>query len=99
MSSVCKESVSALRTHRNRETFSVTTTAVLKNERVKYCFDLWGNVFSIFYVFVNNADANHVKPKFIFFQKTLHCGCPTGGVECAEQCNYFVQNLVKVLVC
>lgn len=30
LSSVCKESVSALRTHRKRETFSITSTAVVK---------------------------------------------------------------------
>lgn len=34
-SSVCKESVSALRTHRRRETLSVTSTAVVKDKKKK----------------------------------------------------------------
>lgn len=34
-SSVCKESVSALRTHRRRETLSVTSTAVVKDKKIK----------------------------------------------------------------
>lgn len=33
LSSVCKESVSALRTHRRRETFSITSTAVVEKKK------------------------------------------------------------------
>lgn len=46
--SVCKESVSALRTHRRRETISITSTAVFNKKKIGYCFFFLGeHVFNI----------------------------------------------------
>lgn len=89
-SSVCKES--ALKTHRRKDIWHLPP---LESNIITVC----GCFQECFFLFFNNADANHVNPKFIFFQYILHCVRPTGGAECAEHCNYFVQNLVKILVC
>lgn len=56
-------------------------------------------MFSIFYVFINNADENHGMTQIHILSVHLHCVSHREGAECAELCNYFVQNLVKVLVC
>lgn len=52
--------------------------------------------FSIFFV---NADAFIENPNNFSLSKFLLSVSPTRRAECAEHCNYFVQYLVKVLVC
>lgn len=47
-------------------------------------------MFSIFYVFLNNADANHVKPKFIVCLSTFH-------IMVVTQEGLNVQNVVIIL--
>lgn len=71
--------------------FSVTSTAVAGGG--------WGSVIVTVSIFFVNADAFIENPNNFSLSKFLLSVSPTRRAECAEHCNYFVQYLVKVLVC
>lgn len=50
---------------------------------------LFVDVFAILKKSHNSYSVSHI----------FHRVSPTEGTECGDHCNYFVQNLVKVLVC
>lgn len=58
--------------------------------------DEYDDFFSIFFV---NADAFIENPNNFSVSKFLLSVSPAQRAECVEHCNYFVQYLVKVLVC
>lgn len=99
--SVCYESVSALRTHRKRETFSVASTVVvrIKSLIISLFVDENYSRFHLFcFCFLKKILMQIVLNPNSYSVGKFYVG-PTEEAECAEHCNYFVQNLVKVLVC